>query len=227
MTPSPSFWPQGTVYGTLLNSRAELLAWATQASQAPYKAPPRAPVLYIKTANTWSQNGSRIDVPAHVPEVEIGASVAMVIGAPQFGTHGGPATPGVAGFVLVNDLCVPHTSFFRPPVKTKCLDGFLGLGPTCVSPHDAGDPGRFILEVRIDDALRQTVDFSDAVRDASTLLSDVSAFMTLRPGDLLMLGCGAGRPLATAGQRIDIRAAGRPAFGVLSNTLAAQLAEAA
>ena len=49
-----SFVPTGTVYGTLLNFRGEWEAWATRMNEAPYKAPPKAPVLYIKPANTWS-----------------------------------------------------------------------------------------------------------------------------------------------------------------------------
>jgi 5-oxopent-3-ene-1,2,5-tricarboxylate decarboxylase/2-hydroxyhepta-2,4-diene-1,7-dioate isomerase len=44
-----------------------------QMDQPPYKAPPKAPVLYVKTANTWSAHGATIPVPAHVPEVEVGA----------------------------------------------------------------------------------------------------------------------------------------------------------
>jgi 5-oxopent-3-ene-1,2,5-tricarboxylate decarboxylase/2-hydroxyhepta-2,4-diene-1,7-dioate isomerase len=221
MTPTPTFWPQGTVYGTLLNSRAELAALGEQPTQPPYKAAPKAPVLYVKTANTWSPNGSAIPVPAHVPRVEVGASVAMVMGPPRFDVPGTDVAPGVAGFVLVNDLCIPHASFFRPPVKFKCLDGFLGLGPHCVAPTDAGNPDTLVIDVYINGELRHTVDYADALRDAATLLRDVDSFMRLRPGDLLMLGCAPGRPLAGIGDRIDISVRGRPAFGTLSNTLAA------
>ena len=76
-----SFTPTGTVYGVLLNFRAEFDALAPQMNQPPYKAPPKAPVLYVKTANTWSPHGSAIPVPAQVDAVEVGATIAMVIGA--------------------------------------------------------------------------------------------------------------------------------------------------
>lgn len=203
---SSTFLPRGTVYGTLLNFRAELKALAPQMTQPPYKAPPNAPVLYVKTANTWSPHGSEIALPANVPEVEVGASVAMVIG------EGG----AVAGYVLVNDLSVPHASFFRPPVKFKCIDGFLGLGPAMRDAAELPDPATIRVEVRIDGELRQSVDFSQLHRPAARLLADVTEFMTLAPGDMLMLGCDLGRPLARAGQRIDISA---PGFATLSSTL--------
>jgi 5-oxopent-3-ene-1,2,5-tricarboxylate decarboxylase / 2-hydroxyhepta-2,4-diene-1,7-dioate isomerase len=201
-----SFLPTGTVYGVLLNFRREVEALAPQMNQPPYKAPPKAPILYVKTANTWSPHGSAIAVPAHVPEVEVGATVAMVIGPDN----------DVEGFVLMNDLSIPHASFFRPPVKFKCLDGFLGIGPAMRDAQDVADPADFKLEVRINGELRQSVDFSQTVRNAEELLADVGAFMTLQRGDVLMLGCDAGRPLARPGDRIEISG---PGFETLVNTL--------
>jgi 5-oxopent-3-ene-1,2,5-tricarboxylate decarboxylase/2-hydroxyhepta-2,4-diene-1,7-dioate isomerase len=203
------FMPQGTVYGTLLNFRGEVAAMAALMDQPPYKAPPKAPILYVKPANTWSAHDAAIPVPARVPEVEIGATIAMVMG---------PAG-AVAAYVLMNDLSIPHASFFRPPVKFKCLDGFLGIGNRQVTPAEVGEPSQFTLEVRINGILKQSVHFGNLVRNASQLLADVSEFMTLHPGDVLMLGCDVGRPLASVGDRIDIRA---PGFGALSNTLVAE-----
>lgn len=202
---------RGTVYGTLMNFRGELDALGAKMNEAPYKAPPQAPVLYVKPANTWSENGAAIPVPSRVPEVEVGATVAMVM----------KSATEVAGFVLMNDLSVPHDNFFRPPVKAKCLDGFLAIGDRIRARNEAGDPAVFKLEVRINGELKQTVRFSQLVRSADKLLADVSEFMTLGPGDMLMLGCDAGRPRAKAGDRIDIT---MPALGTLSNTLVAEAA---
>jgi 5-oxopent-3-ene-1,2,5-tricarboxylate decarboxylase/2-hydroxyhepta-2,4-diene-1,7-dioate isomerase len=201
-----TYTPTGTVYGVLLNFRAEVEALAPQMNQPPYKAPPKAPVLYVKTANTWSPHGSAITVPAEVDAVEVGATIAMVIGADN----------DVEGFVLMNDLSIPHASFFRPPVKFKCVDGFLGIGPAMRDAQEVADPAQFKLEVRINGELKQSVDFSRTVRSASQLLADVGDFMTLAHGEVLMLGCDAGRPLARPGDRIEISA---PGFETLVNPL--------
>lgn len=206
-----SSFPTGTVYGTLLNFRGELEALGARMNEAPYKAPPKAPVLYIKTANTWSADGADIPVPARVPQVEVGATIALVMKAPG----------EVAGYVLMNDLSVSHASFFRPPVKFKCPDGFLGVGGKLLPRGQAGDPAQFRIEVHINGELKQTVDFGNLVRDPQQLLADVSEFMTLGPGDVLMLGCDVGRPLAKVGDRIELRADG---LGTLSNTLVAEAA---
>jgi 5-oxopent-3-ene-1,2,5-tricarboxylate decarboxylase/2-hydroxyhepta-2,4-diene-1,7-dioate isomerase len=202
---------RGTVYGTLMNFRGELDALGPKMNETPYKAPPNAPVLYVKPANTWTENGGRIAIPANVPEVEIGASVAMVMKSAR----------EVAGYVLMNDVSIPHESFFRPPVKFKCLDGFLGIGDRIRARNEAGDPAVFKLEVRVNGELKQTVRFSQLVRSADKLLADVSEFMTLGEGDMLMLGCDVGRPRVKVGDQVEIT---MPALGTLSNTFVAEAA---
>jgi 5-oxopent-3-ene-1,2,5-tricarboxylate decarboxylase / 2-hydroxyhepta-2,4-diene-1,7-dioate isomerase len=196
----------GTVYGTLMNFRGEWAALGERMHAPPYKAPPQAPVLYIKTANTWTAHDAAIALPAQAAEVEIGATVGMVMG------HGS----AIAGYVLMNDLSLPHDSLFRPPVKFRCLDGFLGIGHRLVPHDEAGDPALFELQVRVNGVLRQTVRFADLVRPAQRLLDEVAGFMTLAPGDVLMLGCDTARPRARVGDRIEIAA---PALGSLVNTL--------
>lgn len=218
------FLPTGTVYGTLLNFRAEVAALEAQMTQPPYKAPPKAPVLYVKPANTWSADGAAIPVPARVPEVELGASIALVLGRDLRAVDlAGGADPlaALAGYVLVNDLSIPHASFFRPPVKFKCLDGFCGIGPAVRAAGPGVDPAGFTLEVRINGEVAQRVAFSGVVRSAAQLLADVTEFMTLRAGDLLLLGCDANRPRAKAGDRIEVHA---PGFAPLHNTLVAEAA---
>jgi len=202
---------RGTVYGTLMNFRGELEALGDRMNEPPYQAPPKAPVLYIKPANTWTENGGAIPLPAHVPEVEVGATVAMVMKSAR----------EIAGFVLMNDVSIPHESLFRPPVKFKCLDGFLGIGDRIRARNEAGDPAVFKLEVRVNGELKQTVRFSQLLRSADQLLADVSEFMTLGEGDMLMLGCDVGRPRVRAGDRVQIA---MPALGTLTNSFVAEAA---
>lgn len=206
MTP---YLPEGTVYGTLLNFRREQALWAARMSEPPYQAPPRAPVLYIKTANTFSANGAAIALPDSAPEVELGATLGLVMGR-----------AGPAGAVLMNDLSLPHASYYRPPVKYRCLDGLLGIGPRCVPLAGLDALAELKLEVRVNGELVQTVALSELVRDAATLLADVAEFMSLQPGDLLMLGtdclADGSRPCARAGDRIEISA---PGFEPLVNSL--------
>ena len=193
--------PSGTVYGTLLNFRRERDLWAPRMTQAPYKAPPQAPVLYIKSANTFGPAGQALLLQDGVHEVEIGATLGLVIGA---------QAQVVAGALLC-DWSVPHSSYYRPPVRFRCRDGFLAL-PATPTPGRWQDWAALRIEVRRNGERVHSVDLRELVRDLPTLLADVGAFMTLQPGDVLMVGtdvlADGQRPLARAGDRVEILAAG-------------------
>jgi 5-oxopent-3-ene-1,2,5-tricarboxylate decarboxylase / 2-hydroxyhepta-2,4-diene-1,7-dioate isomerase len=193
--------PQGTVYGTLLNFRREWDLWSERMTQDPHKAPPKAPVLYVKTANTFCPAGQDLLLQDGVSEVDIGATLGLVIGAQA----------QVVGAVLLNDWCVPHASYYRPPVKFRCRDGFLGL-PAQVTAGQVQDWATLQLQVRRNGELVQTVELRDLMRNMPTLLADVGEFMTLQPGDVLMVGtdCLADgtRPRAKAGDRVEISTPG-------------------
>jgi 5-oxopent-3-ene-1,2,5-tricarboxylate decarboxylase/2-hydroxyhepta-2,4-diene-1,7-dioate isomerase len=199
------YLPTGTVYGTLLNFQREHALWAPRMSEAPYKAPPQAQVLYIKTANTFTPAGHAIALPPGVAEVEVSASLGLVAG------EGG----AVAGCVLFNDVAIPHESYYRPPVKFRCVDGFLGVGREVVSLDAVGGLaglGAMTLELRVHGVLKQVISLADLVRDAATLWADVNAFQSMRPGDVLMLGtdclADGNRPRAKVGDAVEITAAG-------------------
>lgn len=212
MSATASWVPQGTVYGTLLNFRREYEWWTPRMNEVPYKAPPQAPVLYIKTANTFATNGAAVPVPG---EVEVGATLGMVIPDNR--------EDGIPSLVLLNDLSLPHASYYRPPVRFRNRDGFLVCGPEVRPMNETGSLSALTLEVRINDALVQSVELSGLRREAATLLADVNEFMSLLPGDVLMLGtdCLADgtRPRARPGDRVEIRAHG---FAPLAHSLVAE-----
>jgi 5-oxopent-3-ene-1,2,5-tricarboxylate decarboxylase/2-hydroxyhepta-2,4-diene-1,7-dioate isomerase len=205
----PHWMPRGTVYGALLNFRREQALWALRMHEAPYQAPPHAPVLYIKTANTFSPSGGTVTLPPGADALAVGATVGLVMGEPLSG-RSRPRLSALAGCVLLNDWCVPHDSYFRPPVKTRCADDLLGLGASLLTLPDALES--LAIEVRVNGVWRQTVHLSELVRPAAQLLADVSEFMTLQPGDVLMLGTDClddgSRPLAHAGDTVEISATG-------------------
>jgi 5-oxopent-3-ene-1,2,5-tricarboxylate decarboxylase/2-hydroxyhepta-2,4-diene-1,7-dioate isomerase len=209
----PPWQPSGTVYGTLLNFRREWDLWTPRMTQDPHKAAPKAPVLYIKTANTFCPAGQNLLLQDGVSEVDIGATLGLVIGAPSL------SGVQVVGAVLLNDWSVPHTSYYRPPVKFRCRDGFLAL-PQQVTPGQMQDWSALQIAVRRNGELVQTVDLRELMRDLPTLLADVGEFMTPQPGDVLMVGtdCLADgtRPRARAGDQVEISA---PGFATVITTV--------
>lgn len=207
----------GTVYGVLLNHAPALAALGDAVNAAPYKAAPKAPVLYLKPRNTLSGPGQAIDVPTDVPALQIGANLGAVIGRAACRLGAAQALDFVAGYTIVNDLSVPHETFFRPSVRFKALDGSCAIGP--VQPRARiADPDHLSVRVFIDGQLAQSTNTANRQRPLAQLLADITDFMTLAPGDIVLLGTSHGAPTARAGQRLGIEIEG---LGRLDHTLAA------
>ena len=215
---SNSLHTRGTVYGTLLNHRDALSALGEQVHAAPYKAPPKAPVLYIKPRNTWGQPGAAVVVPVDAPELEMGATLGLVIGRTACRVSVADALSFVAGYVVMNDISVPHAAVYRPSMRFKCRDGFCPMGP--VVPASAKiNPDALTITVAVDGTVVHRSSTAGLIRPVAQLLADVTEFMTLQPGDVLAVGVAAGAPRARAGQQVTIAIEG---IGELAHTLVAQ-----
>ena len=212
---------RGTVYGTLLNFRGALEALGDAVHQPPLKAPPKAPILYIKPRNTHAGDGDAVALPPGVDALEFGASLALVIGRTACRVAERDALEHVAGYAIVNDVSVPHPSYYRPALRFKCRDGFCPIGPT-IPRNAVEDPDALAIEVEVDGKIVQRDHTATLIRPVAKLLADVTEFMTLAPGDLLMVGVPAGAPRLRAGQRATIRI---ELLGELRNHVVHELAE--
>ena len=208
----------GTVYGALLNHAPQLAALGEAVHQRPYKGAPVAPVLAIKPRNTLALDGAAIEVPAGVAALEIGASLGIVIGRTACRVARESALDWVAGYTIVNDVSVPLASHYRPSVRFKARDGFCPIGPRVVARNAVPAPDALEVNVLIEGRIAQRSSTGERLRGVAQLIADVTDFMTLQPGDVLMLGVAAEAPQAHAGQSVSITIEG---LGSLNNRLVA------
>ncbi len=183
----------GLVVGVLMNDPAALAALGDAVHQPLYKAAPKAPVLFIKPPNTLNASSS-FTLPEGVDEVELGAHVGLVIGRTACRVSAAEAPAHIAALLAVADLSLPHASFYRPALRCKALDGSCLLGAAV----PAGVLS-FAIEVKVDERSVQQAHTSRFLRSPAQLLADVSQFMTLRPGDVLLLGAAHGASRLRAG----------------------------
>lgn len=203
------------VVAPLLNRPEDRAALGETVHAAPYKAPPRAPVLYLRPRNTWSGEGDAVVVPSGVAVLRVGATLGAVIGRVACRVAAADALQLVAGWVIVNDLAIPHTSLYRPALRERCRDGFCAI--SLPHPREAlGDPDAATWRVLIDGQLVEVGATAGAVRPFGTLLADITEFMTLHPGDIALLGASNHGPLAAAGQTVSVEIGG---LGRLTNRL--------
>ncbi|MBM4188010.1 MAG: hypothetical protein FJ206_11950 [Gemmatimonadetes bacterium] len=191
-----------TVYAAALNRSATLAALGDALRQPPYQAPPRAPVLHLKPANTWSRPGAPVRCPPGAEAVALGGGIGLVVGRRATRVAESAALDHLAGLVVVNDVHVPYSSHFRPAIAQRCRDGFCPFG-SLASLVSGTDPDRLAVTVEIDG---RTVarEGPGYVRSAARLLADLTTFLTLAEGDVVLLGELADPPLARPGQSVRV-----------------------
>ncbi|AWI76610.1 2-hydroxyhepta-2,4-diene-1,7-dioate isomerase [Parazoarcus communis] len=214
----------GTVYGVVLNDHRSLARFGDALEAAPYKGAPKAPAMYVKPANTVVGDGATVHLPNGETAVEIGATVGIVIGRPAARLTAETALEAVAGYVLVADLSLPHASYYRPAIREKCFDGACPVATTTVSAAEAGRLADLKLTISVDGVAVGTRTFAELVRDVPRLLVDVTEFMTLSVGDVLLLGVEYQAPQARVGSSVHIEAGplGTLGFNIQAATEAAQ-----
>ena len=196
----PPYRLSGAVYGALLNHRSALEVLGDAVNRPPYNAAPAAPVLYIKPRNTLAPSGGVVTIPAGTPELEVGACLGLVIGRTACKVAESRALDYVAGYLIVADVSIPHGSYHRPSIRFKARDGFCPLGPAVTARAAVANPDALTIRTHLDGALVQTASTADLIRPAARLLTDVTEFMTLAPGDVLALGAAWPAPRVRSGQ---------------------------
>jgi 5-oxopent-3-ene-1,2,5-tricarboxylate decarboxylase/2-hydroxyhepta-2,4-diene-1,7-dioate isomerase len=201
---APPYRLTGIVYGTLLNHRSLFTQLGDAVNLAPYKGAPRAPVLFIKPRNTLAAAGDPVTVPAGSPDLEAAASLGIVIARDACKLTAATALAHVAGYAIVNDVSVPHTSYHRPSIRVKARDGFCPLGPAVVPAREVPNPDVLEMRTYVDGVLMQSTNTAQMIRSTRQLLADVTDFMTLYAGDVLCLGSAAPAPRVRPGQTVAI-----------------------
>ena len=218
----PPFRLSGVVYSALLNDPLQVQQLGDAVHQPPYKAPPQHPVLAVRPRNTLAADGQAIAVPP--AGVRTGPGLGLVIGRTCCNLDEADALAHIAGYLVANDLCLPMpgiTSHYRPAVRQMARDGFCPLGPAVTPAAAVPQPDDLAITLLLDQQPVWRGSTAGRVRGVAALLSAVSRFMTLQPGDVLLLGIAANTPVAQAGQAMAVTIAG---LGTLHNTLVAEAA---
>ena len=199
----------GTVYGVVLNDRVERETLAGAFTEPPYKAPPRAPVLYIKSRNTLNISGAPVALAADLAEVEAAATLGLLFGRDAAKCDAASALAHVFAICLALDVSEPQANYYRPAARQRCRDGFLPLGE--FAPFDAALlKGEIVTAIDGKEVHRWNL--SRLASDAATLIADISDFMTLSAGDVLLLGLPHDAPHVAEGQRVRVTCEGLSAL---------------
>ncbi|MPZ61388.1 MAG: DUF2437 domain-containing protein [Propionibacteriales bacterium] len=154
---------------------------------------PSHPVVFTKPASSIIGPGDRIDPhPGLTSALDYEAEIAVIIGHGGRGISTDAAWRHVWGYTLLNDVTArdlqqQHRQWFIG----KSLDTFCPMGPWAVS-ADEVDGTDLTIESHVNGELRQRANTRDLIFDIPTLISTLSAGITLQAGDIVATGTPAG-----------------------------------
>lgn len=209
----------GTLFGVALNYQGLLESHLEEFQQAPYQKPPVKPVLFVKTPNTRTGDGQPVPYPLGVERLQPGPALGVVIGKTASRISEAEAMDHIAGYCIVNEFSLPEDSYYRPAVKAKCRDGFCPIGPDLVDAAQITDAGSLGIRLYVNGELRQQNNTANWIRNLPQLLAEITEFMTLHAGDVLITGTPEGRVDVQPGDLVEVEIDG---LGRLRNNIVAE-----
>src|SRR5712675_1982730 len=155
---------------------------------------PKEPVIFFKSTTSLMGPNDSLVVPRNAKKVDWEVELALVIGKKATYVPREQAFDYIAGFALHNDYSERSFQLERGGqwVKGKSADTFAPLGPFLATPDEIPNPGSLKMWLKVNGELRQNSSTANMIFDCATLISYVSEFMTLLPGDVISTGTPAG-----------------------------------
>ena len=156
--------------------------------------PPKEPVLFFKATTSLVGPNDDLVRPRNATKVDWEVELAVIIGKRALYVSQEDALTHVAGFALHNDYSERHFQLERGGqwVKGKSADTFAPLGPFLATPDEVPHVGSLGMWLKVNGEFRQKSSTANMIFDVATLVSYVSQFMTLLPGDVISTGTPAG-----------------------------------
>ena len=155
---------------------------------------PSEPIVFMKASSAWQAAGDDLVLPRGSVKTDWEVELAFVIGKRASYVTSEAALDHVAGYALHNDYSEREWQLERNGqwAKGKGADGFAALGPYLVTREAFPTFGHARLWLDVNGAREQDSNTNDLIFDVPTLVSYLSRFMTLLPGDVVSTGTPAG-----------------------------------
>ena len=155
---------------------------------------PREPVIFFKATTALAGPDDPVMIPRGGTKLDWEVELAVVIGRKASYVDEASALQHVAGYALHNDYSERAFQLERGGqwVKGKSADTFAPIGPVLATRDDIADPQALGMWLTVNGAMRQQGTTANMVFSVPALVSYVSQFMTLLPGDVISTGTPAG-----------------------------------
>jgi len=155
---------------------------------------PPEPVIFFKATSSLVGPFDPLVIPKNSTKVDWEVELAVIIGTAARYVPRKKAMEHVAGYALHNDYSERSFQLERGGqwVKGKSADTFAPLGPFLATRDEIPNPGKLPMWLKVNGEFRQRSTTANMIFDVATLVSYLSEFMTLLPGDMISTGTPAG-----------------------------------
>lgn len=155
---------------------------------------PKEPVLFFKSSSAIVGPFDPIVIPKGSEKTDWEVELAVIIGKKASYVSKENALSHVAGYVLHNDVSERAYQLERSGqwVKGKSCDSFAPLGPFIATADEINDPNNLDLWLKVNNETMQHSNTSDFIFNVEEVISYISQFMTLLPGDIISTGTPSG-----------------------------------
>ena len=178
------------------------LNYSDHAEEAGMQPPPE-PIVFMKATSALCGPTDPLRLPRGSVKTDWEVELGVVIGKPAKYVDEADALHHVAGYVAVNDVSEREYQIERAGqwTKGKSCDTFCPVGPWLVTPDEAGDPQDMALSLSINGELMQKGSSSRMIFSVAQIISYLSRFMSLQPGDIIATGTPPGVGMGMKPQR--------------------------
>src|SRR5690606_15792663 len=150
---------------------------------------PEVPILFNKFDNALTGHLAEIEVPRTTERLDHEVELGIVIGKTGTFIEEENAREFVLGYCTTNDLSARDIQKRTPQwMVGKTNDGFAPVGPYLVTKSEVENPNSLQLTTTVNGEVRQNSNTADMIFSCEQLISYISNYMTLKPGDLIMTG---------------------------------------
>jgi len=185
--------PEGTRIGAPISGTRQFIAiglnYRKHAAESGMPIP-KDPLVFNKAITCIQGPNDDIVQPRGSETMDWEVELAFVVGVKAQGVSRESALSHIAGYCLANDVSERDWQANRSGqwVKGKSFDTFGPLGPWLVTADEVPNPQEIPLKLSVNGAVRQESNTSDMIFTVAEILSHLSQFMTLLPGDVVVTG---------------------------------------
>ena len=155
---------------------------------------PSEPIFFMKATSSICGPNDDVIIPKGSQKTDYEVELGIVIGSLARHVSKADARRHVAGYCVVNDVSEREFQIERGGqwTKGKSADTFCPIGPWLVTADEVPDPGKLALWTEVNGERRQNGNTGDLIFGVDEIVSYVSQFMTLLPGDVIPTGTPSG-----------------------------------